>query len=79
MRPSTSVRVESVDGFARDAKVREEVPRSPRVLGQDSLARAQRLERTHRQVSEVADRRRDEEQRAGHSVFAGNVYCTIKD
>ena len=63
----------------RDRVSREQVRRPPRVFGGDEGDVPENPERAGCDVFEVADRRRDEEQRAGHSMSAGNVYCTIKD
>ena len=53
----------------------EEMRCPPRVFRGDQSDLAQHAERPHRDVFEVADRRGDHEQGAGH--LSGGVYCTI--
>ena len=59
----------------RDGVAREQMSRAPRVFGGDHRHLAQHSQRAHGDVLEVADRRGDHEQRAGH--VGGRVYCTI--
>src|SRR5690606_4103651 len=57
-----------------DAEVGQQMPGMPRVLGTDRVDRAQRIQRTRRQVGEVADRRGDDVEGSGsglHRVLAG--------
>ena len=57
--------VEAVGG-AFDAEVREELARVPRVFAEDQVRRLQRLDRARRKIAEVAERRADDEELAGH-------------
>ena len=52
-----------------DLKMVEELRRHARVLGGDEVGAAQRLECTHGQVAEVADRRADQRETAACCVF----------
>ena len=55
-------------GRSRNPEVCQELARVPRVLAQDQVGRLQRLDRARRKVAEVAERRSDDEELAGHGL-----------